>query len=198
MSYYENVRLCKRHTVVRHAFCFWRFTLLFLDLATHYHESWLVSLTKKHQLGALSFSPALQAIRGSVVTQTNNSARCLSKDFMTVDTAVFKAHSVRGVSTSAGAIRLLLCTSSSPVLAESTLRCLALNKFSKLTPLKLQEVNLMKCHWWFDEDLKFNRNYMSEMNEYNTALHRYVFSADVQSCIMTAKVKVMCLRLFIV
>jgi len=39
-SYYENVRSCKRHTVVRHAFCFWRFALLFLGLATHYHESW--------------------------------------------------------------------------------------------------------------------------------------------------------------
>jgi len=35
--YYENV--CS-YTVVRHAFCFWRFALLFLGLATHYHESW--------------------------------------------------------------------------------------------------------------------------------------------------------------
>ena len=38
-SNYENVRLCKRHTVVCRAFCFWRFTLLFLGLATHYRES---------------------------------------------------------------------------------------------------------------------------------------------------------------
>jgi len=40
MSYYENVHSCKRHTVVHHTFCFWRFTLLFLGLATHYRESW--------------------------------------------------------------------------------------------------------------------------------------------------------------
>jgi len=39
-SYYENVCSCKRHTVVRHTFCFWRFASLFLGLATHYHESW--------------------------------------------------------------------------------------------------------------------------------------------------------------
>ena len=38
-SYYENVRSCKRHTVVRRTFCFWRFALLFLGLATHYRES---------------------------------------------------------------------------------------------------------------------------------------------------------------
>ena len=30
MSYYENVYSCKRHTVVRRTFCFWRFALLFL------------------------------------------------------------------------------------------------------------------------------------------------------------------------
>ena len=29
-----------RHTVVRRTFCFWRFALLFLGLATHYRESW--------------------------------------------------------------------------------------------------------------------------------------------------------------
>ena len=39
-SYYENVRSCKRHTVLCRAFCFWQFTLLFLGLATHYCESW--------------------------------------------------------------------------------------------------------------------------------------------------------------
>ena len=39
-SYYENVCSCKRHTVVRRTFCFWRFTLLFLGLAIHYRESW--------------------------------------------------------------------------------------------------------------------------------------------------------------
>ena len=44
MSYYENVRSCKRHTVVRRAFCFWRFTLLFLGLATHYRESWYANI----------------------------------------------------------------------------------------------------------------------------------------------------------
>ena len=38
-SYYENVRSCKRHTAVRRVFCFWRFALLVLGLATHYHES---------------------------------------------------------------------------------------------------------------------------------------------------------------
>jgi len=40
MPYYENVHSCKRHTVVHRAFCFWRFALLFLGLATHYCESW--------------------------------------------------------------------------------------------------------------------------------------------------------------
>jgi len=39
MSYYKNVRLCKRLTVVRRAFRLWRFALLFLGLATHYRES---------------------------------------------------------------------------------------------------------------------------------------------------------------
>ena len=38
-SYYENVSSGKRHTVVRRAFCFWQFALLFLVLATHYRES---------------------------------------------------------------------------------------------------------------------------------------------------------------
>jgi len=38
-SYYENVRSCKRHTVVHRAFRFSRFALLFLGLATHYRES---------------------------------------------------------------------------------------------------------------------------------------------------------------
>jgi len=33
--YYKNIGSCKRHTVVHRAFCFWRFTLLFLGLATH-------------------------------------------------------------------------------------------------------------------------------------------------------------------
>ena len=39
-SYYQNVRLCKRHIVVHHEFGFWRFALLFLGLVTHYHEYW--------------------------------------------------------------------------------------------------------------------------------------------------------------
>ena len=41
MSYYENIPSCKRHTVVRRMFCFWRFALPFLGLVTHYCESWL-------------------------------------------------------------------------------------------------------------------------------------------------------------
>jgi len=40
MSNDENVRSCKRHTVVRRVFCFWQSLCLpFLDLATHYRES---------------------------------------------------------------------------------------------------------------------------------------------------------------
>jgi len=35
-SYYENIRSCKRHTVVRCVFCFWRFALLFLCLMTYW------------------------------------------------------------------------------------------------------------------------------------------------------------------
>ena len=42
MSYYKNVCSCKRHTVVRRAFCFWWFTLLFLGLTTYYRESWYI------------------------------------------------------------------------------------------------------------------------------------------------------------
>jgi len=38
----ENVRSCKRHTVVHRAFCFWRFTLLFLGLVTHYRGFWFL------------------------------------------------------------------------------------------------------------------------------------------------------------
>ena len=38
-SYYKNVRSCKRHTVFRRTFCFWRFALLFLGLATYYRKS---------------------------------------------------------------------------------------------------------------------------------------------------------------
>jgi len=41
-SYYENVRSCKRHIVVCRALCFWRFTSLFLGLATHYCQSWSI------------------------------------------------------------------------------------------------------------------------------------------------------------
>jgi len=39
-SYYKNICLCKKHTVVRRGFCFWQFTMLFLCLMTCYHESW--------------------------------------------------------------------------------------------------------------------------------------------------------------
>ena len=42
-SYYENVCSCKK-TVVRRAFCFWWFALLFLSLATDYRKSWCVLL----------------------------------------------------------------------------------------------------------------------------------------------------------
>jgi len=41
MSYYKNVRMCKRHIVVGRTICFWQFVLLFLGLATNYRESWL-------------------------------------------------------------------------------------------------------------------------------------------------------------
>jgi len=41
-SYYENVRSCKRHTVVRRVL-FLRCALLFLGLSTHYRESWYLS-----------------------------------------------------------------------------------------------------------------------------------------------------------
>ena len=43
MHYYENVCLCKRHTVIYRVFCFWRFALLFLCFTTHYCESWYYS-----------------------------------------------------------------------------------------------------------------------------------------------------------
>ena len=41
-SYYEKIHSsqCQRHTVVHRVFCFWKFDLLFLGLATHYRESW--------------------------------------------------------------------------------------------------------------------------------------------------------------
>jgi len=44
--HYENVHLCKRHTVVCRVFCFWQFASLFLGLATHYRESWYIMCTK--------------------------------------------------------------------------------------------------------------------------------------------------------
>ena len=53
MSYYENVCSCKRHTVVRRVFCFWRFALLFLGLATHYHESWYIRAAVEYGIKAV-------------------------------------------------------------------------------------------------------------------------------------------------
>ena len=44
-SCYKNACSYKRHTVVHHAFCFWRFALLFLGLKTHYHESLCIHFT---------------------------------------------------------------------------------------------------------------------------------------------------------
>ena len=63
-SYYENVRSCKRPTTVHRVFCFWRFTLLFLGLATHYCESWYshcrslkAHTTLSYTLCCISLSP---------------------------------------------------------------------------------------------------------------------------------------------
>ena len=64
MSYYENVCLFKRHKGVRCGLCFWQFTLLFLGLVTHYHESWYtVYSNEANKPLVISFMYVLCSIR---------------------------------------------------------------------------------------------------------------------------------------
>ena len=89
MSCYKKVHSCKRHTIVRRAFCFWRFALLFLGLSTHYRESWYflfqVTIQSHNPVDFCTLQTEIEALVAAVISCLPATRHCL-EEFCKVQT----------------------------------------------------------------------------------------------------------------